>query len=96
MPIFDGRARYNLRFEYGGRDDVRTRAWSGEADVCHAFYEPIAGYEADEFPSEELTSEPITMWFAAVGDGDIRVPVRIRSNAGFGGITISARSISTD
>lgn len=95
MPVFDGRARYNLRFEYGGQDQVRTRAWSGEAAVCHAFYEPIAGYEADEFPSDDLTSNPITMWFAEVDDG-VRVPVRIRTNAGFGGVTVTARSIQVD
>jgi len=96
MPIFDGRARYNLRFEYGGQDRVRTRAWSGEADVCNAYYEPISGYEEDEFPSDDVIAEPITMWFARVGDNDIRVPVRIRSNAGFGGITVTARSIQVN
>lgn len=96
LPVFDGRARYNLRFEYGGRDRIRTRAWSGRADVCHAYYEPIAGYEEDEFPSDDVTRHPITMWFAQVGDGDIRVPVRIRTNAGFGGVTVSARSIEVN
>lgn len=95
MPVFDGRARYNLRFEYGGQDRVRTRAWSGDADVCHAFYEPIAGYEVDEFPSDDVTSNPITMWFAEVGDG-VRVPVRIRTNAGFGGVTVTARAIQVN
>lgn len=92
MPVFDGRARYNLRFEYSGQERVRTRAWAGNADVCNAFYEPIAGYEADEFPSEDLTSNPITMWFAEVDEG-VRIPVRIRTNAGFGGVTVTARDI---
>lgn len=96
LPVFDGRARYNLRFEDGGTDRVRTRAWSGEAQVCHAYYEPISGYEADEFPDEDTISHPITFWLAPVHDGDIYVPVRIRTNAGFGGVTISARSIQAN
>lgn len=93
LPVFDGRARYNLRFEDGGTDRVRTRAWSGEAQVCHAYYEPISGYEEDEFPDEETISHPITFWLAPLHDGDIYIPVRIRTNAGFGGVTVSARSI---
>ncbi len=93
LPIFDGRARYNLRFEYGGEDRIRTRAWRGDAQVCHAYYEPISGYEEDEFPSDDVIAEPITMWFAPVEGTNIHVPVRIRTNAGFGGATITARSI---
>lgn len=94
MPVFDGKARYNLRFEYGGMDSIRTRAWSGRAAVCHAYYEPIAGYDADEFPSEEDIDRPITMWFAPVNGGQMHVPVRIRANAGFGGATVTAQYIS--
>lgn len=93
LPVFDGRARYNLRFEDGGSDRVRTRAWSGNALVCHAYYEPISGYEVDEFPSEDDVSRPITFWMAPVHGGDMHVPVRIRTNAGFGGVTVVARSI---
>ena len=93
LPVFDGRARYNLRFEDGGTDRVRTRAWSGEALVCHAYYEPVSGYEADEYPSDEDISRPITFWLAPVHDGDVHIPVRIRTNAGFGGATIVVRSI---
>ncbi len=95
LPVFDGRARYNLRFEDGGSKRVRTRAWSGEALICHAYYEPISGYEADEFPSEDVISEPISLWLAPVNGGEMYVPVKIRTNAGFGGATITARSIQT-
>ena len=80
-------------FEYGGEDRIRTRAWRGDAQVCHAYYEPISGYEEDEFPSDDVIAEPITMWFAPVEGTNIHVPVRIRTNAGFGGATITARSI---
>ena len=95
LPVFDGRARYNLRFEPGGTDSIRTRAWRGEAVVCHAYYEPISGYEADEFPSDEDISQPITFWLAPLDEGRIHLPVRIRTNAGFGGVTVTARSIET-
>lgn len=95
LPVFDGRARYNLRFEDGGHKQVRTRAWSGEALICHAYYEPISGYEADEFPTAEDIAQPIDFWLAPVNGGEFYVPVRIRTNAGFGGVTVSARLIET-
>lgn len=95
IPVFDGRARYNLRFEDGGSKHVRTRAWRGEALICHAYYEPIAGYEVDEFPSEEEISEPISFWLAPINGGQMYVPIKIRSNAGFGGVTVTARSMET-
>ncbi len=93
LPVFDGRARYNLRFEAAGTEYVRTRAWRGDAVVCNAFYEPISGYEADEFPSEDDIRHPIVFWLAPFHDGAVHIPVRIRTNAGFGGATVTARSI---
>tara|TARA_R110000868_G_scaffold53744_6_gene168613 strand:+ start:9226 stop:10098 length:873 start_codon:yes stop_codon:yes gene_type:complete len=94
IPVFDGRARYNLRFEDGGRKDVRTRAWSGEALICRAYYEPVSGYEADEFPTPDDIADPIDFWLAPVNGGEYYVPIKIRTNAGFGGATISARSMT--
>ena len=96
LPIFDGKARYNLRFEEGPVRSIRTRAWRGDAQVCYAYYEPISGYDADEYPSDSDIADPITLWMAPVGDGDVYVPVKIRANTGFGGITVNARSIETD
>ncbi|MGP1276053.1 MAG: DUF3108 domain-containing protein [Caulobacterales bacterium] len=88
VPIFDGRARYNLRLENGGMDSVNTRAWSGEALVCRAYVEPISGYETGDRPSEEDTRRPVVMWLAP--QGDIWVPVRYRANTRIGNLTISA------
>jgi hypothetical protein len=95
LPVFDGRARYNLRFEDGGRKHVRTRAWSGEALICHAYYEPVSGYEADEYPTDEEIAAPISFWLAPMNDGEFYVPVKIRTNVGFGSVTVVARSIQT-
>ncbi|MGY6660736.1 MAG: DUF3108 domain-containing protein [Glycocaulis sp.] len=88
VPIFDGRARYNLRLENGGMGNVNTRAWSGEALVCRAYVEPISGYEEGKRPTEEDTSRPVTMWLAQ--HGDVWVPVRYRANTRIGNLTINA------
>lgn len=96
IPVFDGKARYDLRLEVAGANDIRTRAWRGEAIRCHAFYEPIAGYDPEDMPSASDIAEPIVLWLAPFNGGEIHLPVRIRTNSGFGAITIEARSISVE
>ncbi|HAQ36741.1 MAG: hypothetical protein CMF74_11275 [Maricaulis sp.] len=96
IPVFDGKARYNLRLERGGLDTVRNRGYRGEAIVCNGYYEPIAGYDPEDQPSAEDIAEPVTLWLAPFADGAVYFPVRIRANAGFGGITVEARSISVE
>ncbi|WP_300528923.1 DUF3108 domain-containing protein [Maricaulis sp.] len=93
IPVFDGKARYNLNLEPAGREQVRTRAWSGEALVCHAYYEPISGYDPEDYPSERDTRLPLEIWLASFDDGAFHLPVRLHTRAGFGGVTIEAREI---
>ncbi|MCH8521024.1 DUF3108 domain-containing protein [Glycocaulis sp.] len=94
VPIFDGRARYNLRLENGGMSDVSTRAYRGEAMVCRAYVEPISGYEDGKRPTEDDTARPVTMWLAPI-EG-LWVPVRYRANTRIGNLTINAVRLSVD
>ena len=92
LPVFDGKARYDLRFEQAGTERVRTRAWSGDALVCEAYLEPISGYDPGDRPSEEETRRPVVIYLADY-DG-IYVPVRFRANTQIGSINIQATRIS--
>lgn len=96
IPVFDGKARYDLRLEVAGANDIRTRAWRGEAVRCHAYYEPVAGYDPEDMPSESDIADPVVLWLAPFNGGGIHLPVRIRTNSGFGAVTIEARSISVE
>jgi len=96
IPVFDGKARYDLRLEVAGSNDIRNRAYRGAAIRCHAYYEPIAGYDPEDLPSASDIAEPIVLWLAPFNDGAYHLPVRIRTNSGFGAITIEARSISVE
>lgn len=91
LPVFDGKARYDLRLNNLGPDDVRTRAWSGEAIRCQAFIEPISGYDEGDRPDEEETRRPVTIWLAPV-DG-VHVPVRFRAQTQIGAITVQATQL---
>jgi hypothetical protein len=93
IPVFDGKARYDLRLENAGFERVRTAAWRGDAVVCQVWYEPIAGYDPEDYPSEEELTHPLTIWLAPFDAGRFHVPVKIHTRAGFGGVTIEARQI---
>lgn len=94
LPVFDGKARYDLRFENQGLDEVRTAAWRGAAVACHAYLEPVSGYDADDRPTEEDIARPVRIWLAPVDD--IFVPVRFKAATRIGDITVSARRIVLD
>ncbi|MEQ8404088.1 MAG: DUF3108 domain-containing protein [Oceanicaulis sp.] len=92
LPVFDGKARYDLRFENQGLDSVRTRAWRGDAVECHAYLEPISGYDPGDRPSDEETENPVRIWLAPIND--VYVPVRFRAATQIGDINVSARRIA--
>jgi len=96
IPVFDGKQRYNLRLSARGREQIRTRAWRGEALVCDAFYEPISGYDPEDWPTPGETRHPLRMWIAPIADGRAYLPVRLHTRAGFGGVTVELRELRLD
>lgn len=94
LPVFDGKARYDLRFVNAGLDEVRTRAWRGDAIRCQAFLEPISGYDAGDRPDADETARPVTLWLAEIGE--VHVPVRFRAATRIGSIHIQATRMMTE
>ena len=93
LPVFDGKARYDLRLEAGGRETIRTPAWRGEAVLCHAWYEPIAGYDPEDYPSPAELRYPLDIWLAAFPEHGFYLPVRVHTRAGFGGLTVQVAEL---
>ncbi|WP_206340785.1 DUF3108 domain-containing protein [Marinicauda algicola] len=91
LPVFDGRLRYDLDLRPRGREQIRTRAWQGEAIVCDAFYEPISGYTDEQRPDPGDLRHPLTLWLAPM-EGGHHLPVRVQTRAGFG-VHIELRSL---
>tara|TARA_R110002073_G_scaffold3635_2_gene23924 strand:- start:14965 stop:15804 length:840 start_codon:yes stop_codon:yes gene_type:complete len=93
LPVFDGKARYNLRLEAGESRNVRTPAWRGEALLCHAWYEPIAGYDPEDYPTPAELRYPLDIWLAHFPEHGFYLPVRLHTRAGFGGVTIQVAEL---
>lgn len=92
LPVFDGKRRYNLRFEPAGRERLELRGFQGDSAKCHIYYEPVAGFDADELEAPEVYERPITMWLADVGGGFL-APVRIKTEVKGMGVTVEAKAV---
>lgn len=93
LPVFDGKARFDLRLEAGGSESVRTRAWQGEALLCHVWYEPISGYDPEDYPTARELRYPLDVWLAPFPEDGFYLPVRLHTRAGFGGVTIEVAEL---
>jgi len=91
LPVFDGKARYDLRFEAGDMERVNARGYRGDALRCRAFLEPISGYDEGKRPTPEDIARPINIWLADM-DG-AWVPVRFRARTRIGDINITATRV---
>lgn len=76
VPFFDSKQHYNLRLERVGTKRVKFDGDKEEAIHCRAYYEPIAGYDAEDLPNEEEASTPINVYFKFYEEAGVHVPVR--------------------
>ncbi|KAA5803505.1 DUF3108 domain-containing protein [Alkalicaulis satelles] len=91
IPVFDGKARYDLRLERGSMEQVNARGYRGQALRCRIFLEPISGYDEGRKPTEEDTARPINVWLADMEGA--WVPVRFRARTRIGDATITATRV---
>lgn len=76
VPFFDSKQHYNLRLERVGTKRVKFDGDKEETIHCRAYYEPIAGYDAEDLPSEEEAATPINVYFKYYEEAGVHVPVR--------------------
>lgn len=89
VPVFDSKLRYDLRMEFAGVEDVRTRGFKGAAVHCRIFYTPIAGFDPEDLADPQVYATPIHVWLGEVAPG-VQAPVRVQVRVA-GRIPIDAR-----
>ncbi len=80
IPVFDGRARYDLHFTFKGREPLTERHPSGqprELILCRVKYVPIAGHKPKDFTDPWIDYNNIELALRAVPKAGIYVPYRI-------------------
>lgn len=76
VPFFDSKQHYNLRLERVGTKRVKFDGDKDETIHCRAYYEPIAGYDPEDLPSEEEAATPINVYFKFYEEAGVHIPVR--------------------
>lgn len=76
VPFFDSKQHYNLKLERVGTKRVKFDGRKEETIHCRAYYEPIAGYDPEDLPSDEEAQTPINVYFKYYEEAGVHVPVR--------------------
>jgi len=76
VPFFDSKQHYNLKMERVGTKRVKFDGRKEETIHCRAYYEPIAGYDPEDLPSDEEAQTPINVYFKYYEEAGVHVPVR--------------------
>lgn len=78
FPIFDGRLRYDINFEFKRMDKVKAeKGYSGPVVVCAAYFSPVAGHEPQRDAIKYLTKlRDAEIWFAPIAGTRVLVPFK--------------------
>jgi hypothetical protein len=102
IPVYDGRRRYDMRFDNGGTRPLaisRYSIFSGPAQECRVSILPIAGQAKpssgpsfwrrdDESTPRPAGGPPTDVWLAPVLPNAPPLPVRLETDSAFGSVII--------
>lgn len=90
VPVFDGRRRYDLKFNAIGEETLEKAeggGYIGTALRCQVEFEPIAGFVKRDTDTPTEKRLPTELWLARLAPGTPYLPVRLTSDSVFGKFT---------
>lgn len=88
IRIYDGKRRYDVRFEFRAVEEVkigRKGVYEGKATRCTIYHEEIAGFKKKDQERRAKQHWPAwDIWFAELEGTPFRVPVRLRAETPYG------------
>lgn len=96
VPIFDGKARFNLVMSYKGRQKITEKTPSGqpsEVYVCKVKYEPVAGHKPKDFVNPWVDYSGIEMSLRPVPSAGVYVPYSITIPTSLGAAVMAAERV---
>jgi hypothetical protein len=98
LPIFDGRRRYDVEVSFKGTEDISVPdGYRGSTIVCAVQLFPIAGQQVETTALRDLVeSKDIEIWFAAIPQAHMLVPVRASVPTVIGRVHINPEQILID
>ncbi len=98
LPIFDGKARYDLQLSYkSSRNITAANGYKGPAYICKVKYIPIAGHKAgDEEAKYAAKNEGNEVWMMPVPQAALYVPYYIYVPTPVGTATLTSSGFDVD
>lgn len=96
IPVFDGKARFDLRLSFKGREAIREKHPTGqprELLVCRVKYVPIAGHKPKDFVHPWIDYDRIEIALRAIPSVGIYVPYRVYVPSKIGPAVMTAEEI---
>ncbi len=97
IPVFDGKARYDLRLSFKRREPISERQASGqpkELVVCRVKYVPVAGHKPKDFTDPWIDYNNIEIALRPVPKVGIYVPYRVTIPSPIGSAVMTADTIN--
>jgi hypothetical protein len=97
LPIFDGKARYDLKLTYKSTKRVTSDSFTGPAYICKVKFLPIAGHRPDDDESEfAAKTENMEVWMIPLAKAELYVPYYIYLPTPVGSATLTATGFTVE
>jgi hypothetical protein len=99
LPIFDGKARYDLQLSYKGSKAIQAvNGYKGPAYICKVKFIPIAGHKAqgDDEANYAAKNEGMEVWMMPVPQAQLYVPYYINVPTPVGTATLTSSEMKVD
>lgn len=98
LPIFDGKARYDLQLSYKGVKNITAaNGYKGPAYICKVKFFPIAGHRpGDDDSNFAAKSEAIEVWMMPISQAGMYVPYYIYVPTPVGNATLTSSGFDVD
>jgi hypothetical protein len=96
-PVFDGRMRYDLKFEFKRMETVQAeKGYRGPALVCAIYFTPISGYIGDRAAIKYLIAQrDMEVWLVPIAGTRVLVPFKLKIPTPIGGAVLQATQFVT-
>jgi hypothetical protein len=98
LPIFDGKARYDLQLSYKKTKPVETaHGYKGPAYICKVKFRPIAGHRrGDDEANFAANNEGMEIWMIPLRQADLYVPYYVYIPTAAGTASLTSSNIRVD
>ncbi len=92
IPVYDGRARFDIKLRHIGGETVSADGYSGPAVICRIIFKAVSGHRKGRKEISEAESQAdIRLWLAPVGDTKVLAPYKLTAKTSVGTGVIKAR-----